>query len=122
MKTVKLFIFGIVLCTIVFVSCSQKRNDLVNSWKVTEIEAKTPHLDSVKNDILANGNLTFTKDGHVSGTLEMDINDGTYALTKKGKNLVIKDENGTPYPFESTITDDKVILDSKEMKLTLTKK
>ena len=122
MKTVKLFIFGIVLCTIVTVSCNQKRNDLVNSWKVTEIEAKTPHLDSVKNDILVNGNLTFTKDGHVSGTLETDINDGTYALTKKGKSLVIKDENGTPYPFESSITDDKVILDSKEMKLTLTKK
>ena len=122
MKTAKLFIFGIVLSTIVLVSCSQKRNDLVSSWKVTEIEAKTPHTDSVKNDILTNGNLTFTKDGHVSGTLETDINDGTYALTKKGTNLVIKDETGTPYPFESTITDDKLVLDSKEMKLTLIKK
>jgi len=122
MKKSKLFIFGVLLSAIVLVSCSQKRNDLVNSWKVTEIEAKTPHTDSVKNDILTNGNLTFTNDGHVSGTLEMDINDGTYALTKKGTNLVIKDETGTPYPFESTITDDKLILDSKEMKLTLTKK
>jgi hypothetical protein len=122
MKKSKLFIFGVLLSAIVLVSCSQKRNDLVNSWKVTEIEAKTPHTDSVKNDILANGNLTFTKDGHVSGTLETDINDGTYALTKKGTNLVIKDETGTPYPFESTITDDKLVLDSKEMKLTLIKK
>lgn len=122
MKKSKLFIFGVLLSAIVFVSCSQKRNDLVNSWKVTEIEAKTPHMDSVKNDILTNGNLTFTKDGHVSGTLETDINNGTYALTKKGTNLVIKDETGTPYPFESTITDDKLVLDSKEMKLTLIKK
>jgi len=122
MKKSKLFIFGVLLSAIVLVSCSQKRNDLVNSWKVTEIEAKTPHMDSVKNDILTNGNLTFTKDGHVSGTLETDINDGTYALTKKGTNLVIKDETGTPYPFESTITDDKLVLDSKEMKLTLIKK
>lgn len=122
MKKSKLFIFGVLLSAIVLVSCSQKRNDLVNSWKVTEIEAKTPHTDSVKNDILTNGNLTFTKDGHVSGTLETDINDGTYALTKKGTNLVIKDETGTPYPFESTITDDKLVLDSKEMKLTLIKK
>lgn len=122
MKKSKLFIFGVLLSAIIFISCSQKRNDLVNSWKVTEIEAKTPHTDSVKNDILTNGNLTFTKDGHVSGTLETDINDGTYALTKKGTNLVIKDETGTPYPFESTITDDKLILDSKEMKLTLIKK
>ena len=122
MKKSKLFIFGVLLSAIVLVSCSQKRNDLVNSWKVTEIEAKTPHMDSVKNDILTNGNLTFTKDGHVSGTLETDINDGTYALTKKGTNLVIKDETGTPYPFESTITDDKLVLDSKEMKLTFIKK
>lgn len=122
MKKSKLFIFGVLLSAILLVSCSQKRNDLVNSWKVTEIEAKTPHTDSVKNDILSNGNLTFTKDGHVSGALETDINDGTYALTKKGTNLVIKDETGTPYPFESTITDDKLILDSKEMKLTLIKK
>ncbi len=122
MKKPKFFIFGVVLFAIVMVSCNQKRNDLVNSWKTTEVEAKTPHSDSVKNDILTNGTLTFTKDGHVSGFLESEINDGTYALTKKGKNLIIKDETGTPYLFESTITEDKLILDSKEMKITFIKK
>ncbi|MFA9189392.1 hypothetical protein AAGV33_01985 [Flavobacterium sp. FBOR7N2.3] len=121
MKKSKLFIFGVVLMAVLMVSCNNKRNNLVNSWKITEVEAKTPHVDSVKNDILTNGKLTFTKDGHVTGHIENDINDGTFALTKKGKSLVIKDDNGTPFPFESTITDDQIILDSEEMKLTLTK-
>ncbi|GGA66875.1 hypothetical protein GCM10008015_04500 [Flavobacterium palustre] len=119
MKKSQLFIFGAALLTALIISCNQKRNNLVNTWKVTGVEAKTPQLDSVKNDILSNGTLTFTKDGHVSGYLESEINDGTYALTKKGKNLVIKDENGTPFSFESTITDDQVILDSDKMKITL---
>lgn len=122
MKKSKLFIFGVLLSAVLIMSCNNKRNDLVDSWKITAVEAKTPHVDSVKNDILANGNLTFTKDGHVTGHIETDINDGTYALTKKGKSLVIKDETGTPFPFESTITDDQIILDSEEMKITLTKK
>ncbi|AOZ98952.1 MULTISPECIES: hypothetical protein [Flavobacterium] len=121
MKKSQLLIFGTVLLTTLIISCNQKRNNLVNTWKITEVEAKTPHVDSVKSDILSNGTLTFTKDGHVNGYIETEINDGTYALTKKGKNLVIKDENGTPYPFESTITDDKVILDSEDMKITLTR-
>jgi|TARA_R110002033_G_scaffold29901_1_gene66615 hypothetical protein len=122
MKKPNLLFFGVLLITLLMVSCNNKRNDLVNTWKITDLEAKTPHLDSVKNEILANGNLTFTKDGHVTGLLETEINDGTYALTQKGTNLVIKDETGTPYPFESTITEDKLILDSKEMKITFTKK
>lgn len=121
MKKSQLLLFGTVLLTTLIISCNQKRNNLVNTWKITEVEAKTPHVDSVKGDILSNGTLTFTKDGHVNGYIETEINDGTYALTKKGKNLVIKDENGTPYPFESTITDDKVILDSEDMKITLTR-
>ncbi|GGF07033.1 hypothetical protein GCM10011518_15390 [Flavobacterium limi] len=102
------------------VSCSG-RNKLVNSWKITAVEAKIPLSDSAKTAILTNGMLTFTKDGHVTGFLQREITDGTYALTKGGKSLVIKDETGTPYPCESTITDDKLILDSKEMKITLDK-
>lgn len=103
------------------VSCNKKRNNLINSWKTTEVEAKMPLSDSAKNEILTNGKLTFTKDGHVNGFFQSEINNGTYALTKKGKILIIKDETGTPYPCESTITEDKLILDSKEMKITLTK-
>lgn len=121
MKNFKSFIFGILFLTVLLVSCHNGRNKLVNSWKITAVEAKMPLSDSAKNVILTNGTLTFTKDGHVTGYLQREITDGTYALTKGGKSLVIKDETGTPYPCESTITDDELILDSKEMKVTLKK-
>lgn len=122
MKKLKLFVFGVTSLAMLLVSCGQKRNELVDTWKITNVEAKTPHSDSIKNDILTNGTLTFTKDGHVTGFLENEINDGTYALTKQGKSLVIKDETGTPYAYESTITDNQLVLDSKEIKFTLNKK
>jgi len=121
MKKSNLFIYGIIIVAVLMVSCQKGRNKLINSWKITEVEAKMPMSDSVKNEILTNGMLTFTKDGHVTGFLQREITDGTFALTKGGKSLVIKDETGTPYPCESTITNDKLILDSKEMKITLDK-
>ncbi|MEO8535807.1 MAG: hypothetical protein ABI441_18770 [Flavobacterium sp.] len=120
MKKSKLFIFGIMLAAIVLFSC-KGRNKLIHSWKITAVEAKMPLSDSAKNVILKQGTLTFTEDGHVTGYLQSEITNGTYALTKGGKSLVIKDETGTPYPCESTITTDQLILDSKEMKLTLKK-
>lgn len=122
MKKSIFFTYGIALVVLLLAACNKKRNDLVDSWKITEIEAKKPISDSVKNEILAKGTLTFTKDGRVSGFLESEIDEGSYALTKKGKNLVIKDETGTPYPFECNITDDQLILDSKDMKITFIKK
>ena len=121
MKKSKLFILGIALLTLFMISCHNKRNKLVNSWKITAVEPKMQLSDSAKTAILTNGMLTFTEDGHVTGYLQGEITDGTYALTKKGKSLVIKDETGTPYPCESTITNDQLILDSKEMKLTFKK-
>ncbi len=121
MKKYKLFFFRVVLLAALIVSCNNKRNHLINSWKTIEVEAKTPLSDSIKNDILTNGNLSFTKDGHVTGYIQSDINNGTFALTKKGKNLVIKDETGTPYVYESTITVNSLILDNKEMKITFIK-
>ena len=121
MKKFKLFIFGIVLLAVLMVSCHKGRNKLVNSWKITAVEPKMPLSDSLKNVILTQGQLTFTEDGHVTGYLQREITDGTFALTKGGKSLVIKDETGTPYPCESTITDEELILDSKEMKITLKK-
>ncbi|MRX69953.1 MULTISPECIES: hypothetical protein [Flavobacterium] len=123
MKKSKLFIFGILLSAVLILSCNKaKRNELVSSWKVTGVEAnKKPLSDSLKNVILTNGQLTFTEDGHVTGFLLREMTDGTYALTKKGKSLVIKDETGTPWPCVSTITDDNLILETDEVKLTLKK-
>ncbi|KAF2337128.1 hypothetical protein [Flavobacterium daemonense] len=123
MKKSKLFIFGILLSAVLVLSCTMaKRNELVSSWKVTSVEGnQTPLSDSLKSVILANGQLTFTEDGHVTGFLQREITDGTYALTKQGKSLVIKDETGTPWPCVSTITKDELILEAKEMKLKLKK-
>ncbi|KAF2506753.1 hypothetical protein ACQ9BO_16340 [Flavobacterium sp. P21] len=123
MKKSKLFIFGILLSAVLILSCNKaKRNELVSSWKVTAVEAnKKPLSDSLKNVILTNGQLTFTEDGHVTGFLLREMTDGTYALTKKGKSLVIKDETGTPWPCVSTITKDELILEAEEVKLTLKK-
>lgn len=109
------------MVAVLMISCHKSRNKLVNSWKITAVEPKMALSDSAKSIILNQGTLTFTEDGHVTGFLQTEITNGTYALTKGGKSLVIKDETGTPYPCESTITDDKLILDSKEMKLTLSK-
>ncbi|KAF2513857.1 hypothetical protein [Flavobacterium foetidum] len=121
MRNSKLFTIVIAIAVVLLVSCTGKRNKLINSWKVTAVEPKMTLSDSAKNAIITNGMLTFTKDGHVTGYLFREITDGTYALTKGGKSLVIKDEVGTPYPCESTITNDELILDTKEMKLTLKK-
>ena len=121
MKNSKLFIFGLALAAVLMISCSKGINKLINSWKITAVEPKIPMSDSLKTVILTDGTLTFTKDGHVTGYLTREITNGTYALTKGGKSLVIKDEVGTPYPCESTITSDQLILDSKEVKLTLKK-
>lgn len=110
------------MTAVLLISCSKGRNKLINSWKITAVEAKIPAItDSLKEVILTDGTLTFTEDGHVTGFLTREITNGTYALTKGGKSLVIKDEVGTPYPCESTITNDELILDTKEMKVTLKK-
>lgn len=122
MKKSKLFIFGIALLTVFMISCHSKRSKLVNSWKITAVETNKEALsDSAKHVILTSGNLTFTKDGHVTGFLLQPITNGTYALTNGGKSLIIKDETGTPFPSESTITDDELILKLKEVKITLKK-
>lgn len=121
MRKSNFFIFAVTLLAVLMVSCHKGRNTLVNSWKITAVEPKIPLSDSLKNVILTQGQLTFTEDGHVTGYLQSEITNGTFALTKGGKSLVIKDETGTPYPCESTITSDELILDSKEMKLTLKK-
>lgn len=121
MRNSKLFTLVIAIAVVLMVSCHSKRDKLVNSWKVSAVEPKIEMNDSTKNAILTNGTLTFTEDGHVTGYLLREITDGTYALTNKGTSLVIKDEVGTPYPCVSTITEDKLILDAKEAKITLDK-
>ncbi|MBF7091632.1 hypothetical protein IUY40_08770 [Flavobacterium sp. ALJ2] len=120
MKKTKLFIFAFALLSLVVISCQKERNKLINSWKVTNVEPKNTLSDSLKKVILSKGNLTFTKDGKVVGFLDVDLN-GTYALNKGGKSLIIKDETGTPYPFTSSIDKEQLVLDGADMTLTLNK-
>ena len=82
MKKSKLLIFGIALLAVLMVSCHKGRNKLINSWKITAVDPKMPISDSIKNIILTQGQLTFTEDGHVTGYLQREITDGTFALTK----------------------------------------
>ena len=121
MKKSKLLLLGFTLLMLVMISCHKGRNKLTNSWKITAVEAKVPMSDSLKNVILNNGKLTFTDDGYVSGYLRREISKGSFILSKGGKSLVIKDETGTPYNCESTITNDELILENDEMKLTFKK-
>lgn len=121
MKKSKLLLLGMALFAVVLTSCTKGRGKLINSWKISAVESKGTLSDSIKNAMLTQSKLTFTKDGHVNGILQFEITDGTYALSNGGKSLVIKDETGTPYPFESTITGDELILDSKDLKMTFKK-
>lgn len=120
MKKTNLLILGFALFSLLFISCTKDRNKLISSWKVSNVESKKTLSDSMKSVILSKGNLTFSKDGKVTGFLDAELN-GTYALNEGGKNLTIKDETGTPYPFSSTIEKEQLILDGEHMILTLDK-
>lgn len=117
MKKSKLFIVGFALLGVLLVSCNKTQGMLAKSWKVTNVEAKGTISDSIKNVILSTGNLSFTKDGKVSGNLLGAVS-GTYELSKDGKTLTIKDASGTPESYVSAIEEGKLVMDGKEVKLT----
>jgi NAD/NADP transhydrogenase alpha subunit len=85
MKKSKLLIVGFTLLGVLLVSCNKTKGMLVKSWKVTNVEAKGTISDSIKNVIMSTGNLSFTKDGKVSGNL-LGVVSGTYDLSKNINN------------------------------------
>ena len=121
MKKAFLSTIGIALLSIVFLSFNKNRDNLVGNWKVIKAEPKISISQTAVNDMTAHGTLTFTEDGYVMGYLFNEINKGTFALTKKGKKLVVKEDVGTPYPCKSTISEDQLILENKQIKITLEK-
>lgn len=121
MKKAFLSTFCLALLSIVFLSFNKHRDNLVGNWKVIKVEPKISISETTKNEMIAHGSLTFTEDGHLTGYLLQEIHNGTFALTKKGKKLVIKEDTRTPYPCESTITEDKLVLDNEKVKITLVK-
>lgn len=121
MKKAFLCTFAITFLSIALLSFNKNRENLVGNWKVIKAESKISISQRALNDMIAHGSLTFTDDGFVMGYLFNEINKGTFALTKNGKNLVIKEDVGTPYQCESTITEDQLIVENKQIKITLEK-
>lgn len=78
-----LFIVGTALA-----SCGKKSTDqLVNTWQVTKIDTKAKLPESVKNAMMADAKMIFTKDGHYTTTGGIGADEGTYTLDKDGKTL-----------------------------------
>jgi hypothetical protein len=120
MKKAKLFIAAFSLLGVLLVSCNKTEGMLNNSWKVSNVEAKGTLSDSIKNIIISTGNLTFTKDGKVTGNLLGPVS-GTYELAKDGKTLTIVDATGKPESYSSVIEENRLILDGAEVELTFSK-
>jgi len=88
MKKVKSLLLTFSLVTALFVSCGKNAKDeLSRTWKVTEIETSTKLPDTVKDAMLANSTMVFTKDGNYTTTGGIGADQGTYTLDKDEKQL-----------------------------------
>jgi hypothetical protein len=77
----------LVLC-LCWTACGKKPQDeLAKTWQVNGIKTATKLPESVKNSMMANATLTFTKDGKYTTTGGIGADQGTYTLDKDGKNL-----------------------------------
>ena len=87
MKNIKLiglvFLIGLFLT-----SCGGKKGaDLARTWQVTAIETETNLPDSLRNAMIANSKMAFTKDGAYTTTGGIGADQGTYTLDEDVKNL-----------------------------------
>ena len=87
MKNIKLigltFLIGLFL-----ISCGGKKgDDLAKTWQVTAIETETDLPDSLRNAMIANSKMAFTKDGAYTTTGGIGADQGTYTLDEDVKNL-----------------------------------
>ncbi len=87
MKNFKLlglaFLLGLFL-----ISCGGKKaDDLAKTWQVTAIETESDLPDSLRNAMIANSKLAFTKDGGYTTTGGIGADQGTYTLDEDVKIL-----------------------------------
>ena len=87
MKNIKLvgltFLIGLFL-----ISCGGKKGaDLAKTWQVTAIKTETDLPDSLRNAMIANSKMAFTKDGAYTTTGGIGADQGTYTLDEDVKNL-----------------------------------
>lgn len=69
-------------------SCGKKpKEELAKTWQVNGVETETKLPESVKNAIIANSKMVFTKDGKYTTTGGIGADQGTYILDEEGKNL-----------------------------------
>ncbi|WP_342648096.1 hypothetical protein [Mucilaginibacter sp. CSA2-8R] len=88
MNNTKKLLMVCLLFSAAMVSCGKKpQEELVKTWQVNGVETETKLPESVKNAIIANSKLTFTKDGKYTTTGGIGADQGTYVLDSDGKNL-----------------------------------
>lgn len=66
---------------------NDKKEHLINTWTVTDIETATSLEDTVKTKMLLNSEMVFTKDGQYRSSGGIGVDEGTYTLDKDEKNL-----------------------------------
>ncbi len=87
MKHFKLLGFSFLVC-LILASCGGKKDaDLVNTWQVTGIETEADLPDSLRNAMIANSKMVFTKDGNYTTSGGIGADQGTYTVDENVKNL-----------------------------------
>jgi len=87
MKHLKLLSLSFVVC-LFLASCGGKKGaDLARTWQVTSIETETNVPDSLRNAMIANSKMTFSKDGAYTTTGGIGADQGTYTVDEGVTNL-----------------------------------
>ena len=113
MKNIKLigltFLIGLFL-----ISCGGKKgDDLAKTWQVTAIETDTDLPDSLRNAMIANSKMAFTKDGAYTTTGGIGADQGTYTLDEDVKNLSTVSSAGKSsevYTISKLDTDNLILI------------
>ena len=87
MKHIKFLSFTFFLCFILFACNGKKGADLVKTWQVTGVETSTDLPDSLRNAMIANSKMVFTKDGSYTTIGGIGVDQGTYTLDKDTRTL-----------------------------------
>ncbi|WP_462264260.1 hypothetical protein [Mucilaginibacter sp.] len=110
----KLLSVGLLFMMVLIVSCGKKpKEQIVQTWQVNGIKTETKLPEAVKNSMIANSKMTFTKDGQYTTTGGIGADAGTYVLDEDGKNL---STTSTAGKASSAYTIDK--LDNDNLVLT----
>lgn len=113
MKKLKSMLALFSLAGLLITSCGNNHDkQLAKSWTVSNIETATSLPDSVKNNMLANSEMDFTKDGHYNTNGGIGADQGTYTLDKDGKNLstISQAGKGNSVYVIDKLTDDQLVL------------